>query len=144
MPIKPENAKRYPLDWPQIREKILRRAWWCCENCGVQNHAWGWRDAEGKFHKINKGVIRDTWPKDERHTRKPPFMLATDKGDVKIIEIVLTVAHLDHQPENCTPENLRAWCQKCHLAYDHEHHQQNAYQTRRQGKAVGDMFGDKP
>lgn len=32
--------------------------------------------------------------------------------------VVLTVAHLDHQPENCTPENLRAWCQRCHNAYD--------------------------
>lgn len=26
-------------------------------------------------------------------------------------KIVLTVAHLDHAPENCEPENLKAWCQ---------------------------------
>ena len=32
--------------------------------------------------------------------------------------VVLTVAHLDHQPENCAPENLRAWCQRCHNTYD--------------------------
>ena len=32
--------------------------------------------------------------------------------------VVLTVAHLDHTPENCAPDNLRAWCQKCHNAYD--------------------------
>jgi hypothetical protein len=32
--------------------------------------------------------------------------------------VVLTVAHLDHQPENCDPANLRAWCQRCHNAYD--------------------------
>jgi 5-methylcytosine-specific restriction endonuclease McrA len=32
--------------------------------------------------------------------------------------VVLTVAHLDHTPENCAPENLRAWCQRCHNAYD--------------------------
>lgn len=37
--------------------------------------------------------------------------------------VVLTVAHLDHQPENCDPANLKAWCQRCHLAYDHDHHQ---------------------
>lgn len=37
-------------------------------------------------------------------------------------KVVLTVAHLDHIPENCNPENLRALCQKCHLAYDKEHH----------------------
>jgi len=36
--------------------------------------------------------------------------------------VVLTVAHLDHQPENCGAPgdrpNLRAWCQRCHNTYD--------------------------
>ncbi len=33
-------------------------------------------------------------------------------------KVILTVAHLDHQPENCARENLRAWCQRCHNTYD--------------------------
>jgi len=32
--------------------------------------------------------------------------------------VVLTVAHLDHDPSNCDPENLRALCQRCHNSYD--------------------------
>lgn len=32
--------------------------------------------------------------------------------------VVLTVAHLDHDPRNSDPANLRAWCQRCHLMYD--------------------------
>jgi len=32
--------------------------------------------------------------------------------------VVLTIAHLDHTPENCDPENLRALCQRCHNEYD--------------------------
>lgn len=36
--------------------------------------------------------------------------------------VILTVAHLDHQPENCDRDNLRAMCQRCHLAYDAEEH----------------------
>lgn len=32
--------------------------------------------------------------------------------------VVLTVAHLNHRPEDCQPENLRAWCQRCHNTYD--------------------------
>ena len=32
--------------------------------------------------------------------------------------VVLTIAHLDHTPENCAPDNLRAWCQRCHNTYD--------------------------
>jgi hypothetical protein len=41
---------------------------------------------------------------------------------VTVSIVVLTCAHLDHQPENCSPENLRAWCQRCHLTYDKPHH----------------------
>jgi 5-methylcytosine-specific restriction endonuclease McrA len=37
-------------------------------------------------------------------------------------KVVLGTAHLDHQPENVAPDNLRAWCQRCHLAYDKPHH----------------------
>lgn len=32
--------------------------------------------------------------------------------------VVLTIAHLDHNPTNNDPSNLRAWCQKCHNTYD--------------------------
>lgn len=44
--------------------------------------------------------------------------------------VVLTVAHLDHQPENNQRSNLRAWCQRCHLTYDAQHHARNAARTR--------------
>lgn len=33
-------------------------------------------------------------------------------------KVVLTVAHLDHDPRNCDPLNLKAWCQRCHNTYD--------------------------
>ena len=34
-------------------------------------------------------------------------------------KVVLTVAHLDHNPENSDDDdNLRAWCQRCHNTYD--------------------------
>ena len=44
--------------------------------------------------------------------------------------VVLTIAHLDHTPENCDMSNLRALCQKCHLSYDAKHHAANASHTR--------------
>ncbi len=46
--------------------------------------------------------------------------------------VVLTVAHLDHNPGNCDLSNLRAWCQPHHLHYDVRHHARNAANTRRQ------------
>lgn len=54
--------------------------------------------------------------------------------------VVLTTAHIDHQPENCDPANLRAWCQRCHLAYDADHHRANAAATRKSRLAAGDLF----
>lgn len=45
--------------------------------------------------------------------------------------VMLTVGHLDHDPSNCDPANLRAWCQRCHLTYDAALHARNAALTRR-------------
>ena len=50
--------------------------------------------------------------------------------------VVLTVAHLDHTPENCRLDNLLALCQRCHNRYDAAHRRG----TRRQRGAVGDLF----
>ena len=38
--------------------------------------------------------------------------------------VVLTVAHLDHIPENCDDDNLKAMCQRCHNNYDISHRKQ--------------------
>lgn len=32
--------------------------------------------------------------------------------------VVLTVAHIDHHPPNCSADNLAALCQRCHIRYD--------------------------
>ena len=40
-------------------------------------------------------------------------------------KVILTVAHLDHQPENCDYSNLKAMCQKCHNSYDMPHRAAN-------------------
>ena len=45
-------------------------------------------------------------------------------------KVILTVAHLDQNPENNDPANLRALCQRCHLSWDVTHHQQSARTTR--------------
>eukprot|EP01098_Paradermamoeba_levis_P005794 TRINITY_DN2422_c0_g1_i3.p1 TRINITY_DN2422_c0_g1~~TRINITY_DN2422_c0_g1_i3.p1 ORF type:complete len:233 (-),score=53.02 TRINITY_DN2422_c0_g1_i3:96-794(-) len=50
-------------------------------------------------------------------------------------KVILTIAHLDHTPENCSMENLKAWCQRCHLTFDRFHHAANASKTRAEKKA---------
>lgn len=46
-------------------------------------------------------------------------------------KVVLTIAHLDHDPTNNEPNNLRAWCQRCHVTYDAAHHASTAARTRK-------------
>jgi 5-methylcytosine-specific restriction endonuclease McrA len=55
-------------------------------------------------------------------------------------KIILTVAHLDHTPENCSNENLRAWCQRCHNRYDAPVRRQGIKQRRREGLAIADLL----
>lgn len=38
--------------------------------------------------------------------------------------IVLTIAHLNHNPADNRPENLAALCQRCHLNHDKEQHRE--------------------
>jgi len=108
MPIRPENAGRYPKDWKRISAAIRERSGGRCE-C----------EGECGLHRTHPGPRRCT----ERHGE--PATWANGR-------VVLTTAHLDHRPENCTDENLRAMCQRCHLRYDVPHHRSTARRTREQ------------
>jgi hypothetical protein len=85
MPILPHRRALYPRDWPQIRERIIRRAGGCCEG-------------------------------------SPRFPDCRAKAGTSHPEtgarVVLTVGHLNFDPQDCREGNLRAWCQKCHNAHD--------------------------
>ena len=136
MPIKPENRARYPKDWKRISASIRERAGHKCELCGVPNYAVvKWLD--GKWVEVIPGTLGNYAAARQIAAEES---IGWEQGDPKAIVIVLTVAHLDHTPENCDPENLRAWCQRCHLDYDKYHHRANSAATRKARKAVGDLF----
>lgn len=119
MPIHPDRAGRYPANWKDLRRQVLERAGHKCEQCGVQNHVYR--------SKISGQVSAD------------PDALVAESNEITYI--VLTIAHLEHDELETTDiTRLRAWCQKCHLAYDHEHHMNNARITRKSRKAIGDLF----
>jgi hypothetical protein len=137
MPIKPENRARYPANWQEIREAILARAGHRCEQCKVKNHtiiARGAGPFAGTFQTDDAEVY-------DAETGEHIARVRMSEYQVKnMATIVLTIAHLDHTPENCDPSNLRALCQMHHLRHDAAHHAETARATRRERLAVGDLF----
>lgn len=117
MPIHPENRDRYPDDWDAISLRIKERAGWRCEcegECGRGTH-------RGRCPNVQGGEAYGT-------------------GSV----VILTTAHLDHTPENNDDDNLKAYCQGCHLHYDREHHDQSRIRRRREAlERAGQMTIDE-
>lgn len=106
MPIREVERARYPENWRQISRTVKERADWLCEcrgECGWSRHVEWIEEAP------------DVEPRcPAHHGEESPL-----SGSM----VVLTVAHLDHQPENVTDENLRA-------SYDRDHHAETRRATR--------------
>lgn len=117
----PIDYRNYPPNWRDIRAAVLERAGNRCENCGVANKAVGARDKAGNWHDGQRIAYMNSTEGD----------LLFDGQYPKIIRIVLTVAHLNHDVADNDMGNLRALCQKCHLSHDAKHHARNAARTRR-------------
>ncbi|MET8140019.1 hypothetical protein ABZU32_06890 [Sphaerisporangium sp. NPDC005288] len=119
MPIRPDQRHRYPPNWRQISDRIrFQRAAGFCECAGECG----------------------------RHPDQVCPAVHGEAHPVTGSTVVLTVAHLDHTPENCDETNLKAMCQRCHLAYDLAHHIVNAARTRfaRQVAGMDPLFEVTP
>lgn len=145
MPIRPENKDLYPDDWKQISARVRLEAGDMCEWCGLVNG-----------RKIRRGTARDgnaLYRYAEQSAYEDGYdavtgSLVPDTGEDTcdwrdVVQVVLTVAHLDHKPENCARDNLAALCQRCHNAYDAPMRAAGIAQRKREACAVGDLFERK-
>jgi len=88
----PMIKARYPTNWQAIDHAVKEQANWCCQNC-------------------------------DRQCQRPDESLAQLRqriGKAKPRQYLLTVAHLDQHPPNCSGDNLKALCTVCHLRYDRQ------------------------
>jgi hypothetical protein len=116
MPIRPENRHRYGSDWKEFSHRIrFERAGGRCEchgECGRGTHIGRCTNEHGK----------------------PAY----GTGSM----VVLTTAHLTHEPECRDDDKVKAMCQACHLHYDRDHHAETAYLTRKENAMTKDMFDE--
>lgn len=102
----PMERERYPDNWEEIALNVKREADWKCQRCGKQ--------CRPGYLSIAQWLTTQTHQPDyEERDRHPQ-------------KWTLTVAHLDHDPEN-PDARLMAMCAPCHRKYDGK----QAAQTRK-------------
>jgi hypothetical protein len=111
------SRHHYPPQWGALSQFVrFERAQGQCECMG-----------ECGLHRTNPGPRRCV----ERHGQ--PAVWA--KG-----RVILTTAHLCHNPACDDLEHLRAMCNRCHLRYDQALHARHAAETRRMAReAAGQL-----
>lgn len=99
----PMIRARYPKDWDSIAFQVKAEAQWCCEQCC-------------------RPCRRPDESVEEFLKRCQPWRMGFTPADYQAAprRWLLTVAHLDQQPENCERENLKALCVVCHLRHDRQ------------------------
>jgi hypothetical protein len=132
MPIRKEMKSLYPPDWPDISRRIRERAGNRCEQCGAPNVQVIARGTDGTYMLMDGQVFDAETGAAKGWARGSEYPLA------RFVRIVLTTAHLNHDPRDNSDGNLRSLCQLHHLAYDRVEHGK----TRRARRAVADLFGN--
>lgn len=96
------NPNRYAPNWPQLSLEIRQAAQWQCQDC--QRPC---RRPDESVADLAARLWGTRWLGDlyEGSTAYPQ-------------RFVLTTAHLDQDPGNNDPANLRALCSVCHLRFD--------------------------
>jgi hypothetical protein len=97
------DYKNYPVNWEEIRGRVLKRAKNRCEVCGVLNHAEIYRDCYGRYfykHEIKKNFV---------NPKIPPLL--------KKIRIVLTIVYFEHGYYK-DDSDVKAVCQQCYLRFN--------------------------
>jgi len=101
----------------------------------------GYRDEDGRFCRDGGNIVHDLAGDGLSYPSLIPlsfqeakefadFLNEYEEDGYRWIVIVLTIAHLDHNPENCADSNLASLCQRCHNIYDRPHRNETRRLTR--------------
>ena len=107
------DRNRYPKNWDAIAQAVKDEANWHCEEC----------DRPCRKPGVNQFDFEE-WLLDEHPDWSVELYEEVETEEFGLVPVprfqrfTLTVAHLDHTPENCDRANLRALCAPCHCRYD--------------------------
>lgn len=107
---------RYPDNWEQLAADIRVKANHKCQHCG--------KECRRPSEKLSDFVLRRFGG-----IKGKDWEAARDAIDHPK-KYCLTTAHLDQNPANNHPSNLKALCMVCHIKHDHPHLKSNATAKR--------------
>jgi hypothetical protein len=124
MPIRKDLLPLYKTpEYRAARERIQARAGDKCEQCGKPNGARVETKTGTFLAMLGAGRGHYMFWRDAGPWRDWRGELAAVYGITgRMVRVVLTLAHLDHNPANNSDDNLKFLCQWCHLNYDKLHH----------------------
>jgi hypothetical protein len=119
----PIERDRYPTDWPTLALDLKAEREWTCQQCNRQCRKP--REPLSEFiERVYGGIEGEAWKE------------AVDYPG----RFVLTTAHLDQNPANNDPSNLKALCSGCHLKNDTPHRKANAI-AKKERRGQQNLFG---
>ncbi len=107
MPLSREARAKYPPDWDERALAVKEAAGWRCQCTGYCKRPGDHLGADGRCVNVHGRPAYGTGAR-----------------------VVLTAAHLDHDPWNWEDPRIRALCNGCHLHYDREHHARSRAKRR--------------
>lgn len=111
----PIDRKFYPKNWDEIALQVKQEANWRCQDCDRLCRMPG--ESLADFcNRVKTARISEC-----RLVRQ-----ILDKPN----QFILTVAHIDQNPQNNDASNLRALCSVCHLNHDRPYRLHNSYRKR--------------
>ena len=135
MPIQRRYQFLYPIDWPQISQRIrFEVAGGRCQTCGRPHGREVRCLPDGRWLDSDVGTWRD------EHGHQAPWPDIVESCAVKRTQVILAACHRDHDPTNNAPSNLMALCQRCHLLHDRDEHRRRFRITILLRRALGDLF----
>jgi len=139
MPIRRQYRWLYPIDWPQLSALIrFGRAKGRCEHCRRPHGRLVFHLGDGRWWDDEAATWRNGQGRALSSLQAHPP--TPDDEAILTTKVVPATAHLDHDPSNNRPRNLKAFCQRCHMLHDQEEHLRRRRITLRMRKALGDLF----
>ncbi len=106
--LMPMQRSLYPANWNSIARRVKRSANWHCDRCD--------RPCLLPGEDLSDFWIRLNWPIDQIVQEMSDDMGRVRSG--KATRFILTTAHLNHNPPDCSADNLIALCAPCHCRMD--------------------------